>query len=92
MRVGRGGRILLDRRDAVARRPVKKLPRSSLFALGDSDDEGASGMDVDEDPEEVERSKRNAERWRFDDDDAPPAGREGPDEQDRILVDDYNPT
>ncbi|KAH9475176.1 Enhancer of polycomb-like protein 1 [Psilocybe cubensis] len=94
MRVGRGGRILLDRRDAVARRPVKKLPRSSLFALGDSEDEsaGADGMDVDEDPEEIERNRRLEERWRFDEDDVPPTGPEGPDEQDRILVDDYNPT
>ncbi|PPQ93891.1 hypothetical protein CVT25_007804 [Psilocybe cyanescens] len=92
MRYGRGGRILLDRRDAVPRRPTSKLPRSSLFALGDSENEDANGMDVDEDPEEVERTRRLEERWKYDNDDAPPAGPEGPDEQDRVLVDDYNPT
>jgi enhancer of polycomb-like protein len=47
-------------------------------------------MDVDEeDPEEVERTKRQEERWRFDQDDAPPSPTA--DESVRTLVDEYDP-
>jgi enhancer of polycomb-like protein len=95
MRVGRGGRIILDRRSAAPRSIAPKIPRSSLFGLGDEDDEkeGDDGMDVDEkeDPEEADRLRRLQERWKYDSDDAPPVGPEGPDEQDRVLVDDYSP-
>lgn len=98
MRVGRGGRIILDRRSAVPRSIAPKMPRSSLFGLGDADEddekEGDESMDVDEDkedPEEADRLRCLQERWRYDSDDAPPVGPEGPDEQDRVLVDDYNP-
>ncbi|KAF5310721.1 hypothetical protein D9619_007669 [Psilocybe cf. subviscida] len=98
MRVGRGGRIILDRRSAVPRSIAPKMPRSSLFGLGDADEddekEGDESMDVDEDkedPEEADRLRCLQERWRYDSDDAPPVGLEGPDEQDRVLVDDYNP-
>lgn len=88
MRIGRGGRMLLDRRDAVPRRVTAKMPRSSLFGIGE---EGDDSMDVDRDPEEAEKLRRLEERWKYDVDDVPPVGPEGPDEQNRILVDDYHP-
>jgi enhancer of polycomb-like protein len=47
-------------------------------------------MEVDEDPEGLERRRRLEERWKYDIDDLPSAGPEGVDEQDRILVDDYS--
>lgn len=46
-------------------------------------------MDVDEGPDEAEQRRRLEERWEFDADDAPPGGPDGSDEQDRILIDDY---
>jgi len=48
-------------------------------------------MDVDVDQEEVEIRQRQEERWKYDDD-ALFVAPEGSDEQDRILVDDYDPT
>jgi len=48
-------------------------------------------MEVDEDEEGVEIRQRQEERWKYDDD-APFVAPEGSDEQDRILVDDYDPT
>jgi enhancer of polycomb-like protein len=44
---------------------------------------------IPEDDEEM--SARLRERWRFDQDDEPTVGPEGVDEQDRILIDDYDP-
>lgn len=82
--------MLLDRRDAVPRRVIRKLPRSSLFGGGDGDDD-AMDVDADEDPEEAEKFRRLQEQWKYDSDDTPPVGPEGPDEQNRILVDDYHP-
>ena len=83
----------MDRRDTVPRRPVKKYARSSLFGLGDEDKpEGEDSMDIEEDPEELERQRRLEEQWRFDQDDVPPVGPEGADEQDGVLIDDYDPT
>jgi len=84
LRRGRGGRMVVDRRNTQARSmiPIKHSP---LFALDSSDED----MEVDQ--EESERTKRLIERWRFDMDDVPATGPEGPDEQDRILVDDYDP-
>lgn len=78
--------MLVDRRDVVPRR-VLPVKRSALFALhsDDSDDD----MEVDQ--EETEKSKRLIERWRFDMDDVPAVGPSGPDEEGRILVDDYDP-
>lgn len=84
LRHARSGRLYLDRYDAVPR-PISKLPRSSLFALGENQE-----MEVDEDPEGLERRRRLEERWKYDIDDLPSAGPEGVDEQDRILVDDYS--
>jgi len=44
---------------------------------------------VSEDDEET--ATRLRERWRFDQDDEPTVGPEGADEQDRVLIDDYDP-
>jgi hypothetical protein len=52
--------------------------KSSL--LEDSDEDG-----------DMEFNQRLVERWKFDSDDHPPNGPDGLDEQDRILVDDYDP-
>lgn len=83
LRYGRGGRIHLDRRDAISR-PFFNLPRSNLFGTDEL-------MDVDTDNrEEDENRNRLAERWRFDMDDSPAVGPDGPEEQDRVLVDDYD--
>ncbi|KAG5352167.1 hypothetical protein C0989_003367 [Termitomyces sp. Mn162] len=82
-RVGRGGRMIVDRRDATPRSTVTS-GRSSLFGKDSEDMEMA-------DSEEVETQNRAAARWRFDNDDEPATGPDGPDEQNRVLVDDYSP-
>lgn len=41
--------------------------------------------------EDEETTARLRERWRFDQDDEPTVGPEGADEQDRVLIDDYDP-
>ena len=51
--------------------------KSSL--LEDSDEDG-----------DMEFNQRLVERWKFDSDDYPP--NDGLDEQDRVLIDDYDPT
>ena len=85
MRYGRGGRIHLDRRNAISPPlAVTRLPRSSLFDLDEP-------MDVDEDPE-GERRRQLEERWKFDSDDTLPIGPDGLEEQDRTLIDDYETT
>lgn len=84
LRQARMGRVYLDRYDAGPR-PISKLPRSSLFTLPENQE-----MDVDEDPEELERKRRLEEKWKYDMDDLPSTGPGGVDEQDRILVDDYS--
>jgi len=66
-------------------RPVIPIKRSALYDLNPPNDD----MEVDE--EETESSRRVMERWRFDMDDVPSIGPQGVDEQDRILVDDYDP-
>ncbi|KAF8874330.1 hypothetical protein CPB84DRAFT_1753004 [Gymnopilus junonius] len=80
LRYGRGGRLLVDR---------KKYACSSLFGFGEEDkseDENAmEGEEEEEDPEELEWQRRMEEHWRYDQDD-------GADEQDRILIDGYDPT
>ena len=45
---------------------------------------------LEELPEMQELSWRIRDRWKFDDDDEPAIGPDGPDEQDRMLVDDYS--
>jgi enhancer of polycomb-like protein len=48
-------------------------------------------MDVDcETPAQDENRSRLVERWRFDMDDSPAIGPEGLEEQDRVLVNDYD--
>ncbi|KAF9264627.1 hypothetical protein L218DRAFT_234186 [Marasmius fiardii PR-910] len=83
MRYGRGGRMFVDRRVPFSDdfSPRRKRPRE------DSDDDS---MDVDDKEEDEEHDRRLKERWRFDSDDGPPYGPNGSDEQDRILVDDFD--
>ena len=82
LRCGRGGRIHLDRRNAIPLRlATTNLPRSTLFDVD-------KPMDVDED-QEGERRRQLEERWKFDSDDAPLVGPDGSEEQDRTLIDDY---
>ncbi|KAF8070202.1 enhancer of polycomb-like-domain-containing protein [Lyophyllum atratum] len=79
MRRGRGGRLHVDRRD-FAPRPSVSVRRSSLF------DHETDDVEMEDDDNE-----RTRERWRFDADDVPPVGPDGPEEQNRLLVDDYSP-
>ncbi|KAJ3557054.1 hypothetical protein NP233_g11834 [Leucocoprinus birnbaumii] len=83
LRVGRGGRRMLDRRDIGLRFP----PPKRLKLEQSSDDSKA--MDVDDDSEEAERQRRLEERWRYDQDDMPAVGPQGQDEQDRVLMNEY---
>lgn len=75
LRIGRGGRMHLDRRGTL----------SGLVTRRESPTD-PDGMDVDVD---TEQTKRLQERWRFDSDDAPSIGISNSEEQDRQLVDDY---
>ena len=43
----------------------------------------------DNDKQDEEVTRRLEEQWRLDEDDGPVFGAEGPEEQDRTLVDDY---
>ena len=73
----------MDRRDAVTR-PFLNIPRSNLFGIDEP-------IDVDtENPEQLENRSRLVERWRFDKDDSPAIGPEGLEEQDRVLVNDFD--
>ncbi|KAJ7746872.1 enhancer of polycomb-like-domain-containing protein [Mycena maculata] len=83
VRVGRGGRIMLDRRrpSPASDISIVKSSRSALFGSPPDEDED---MDI----EDVARLK---ERWRFDADDCPAVGPDGADEQDRVLTDEYDP-
>ncbi|CCM00001.1 uncharacterized protein FIBRA_02026 [Fibroporia radiculosa] len=76
LRYGRGGRLHLDRRTLI---PRVSSPSELLL----EDEEG--------DVEARERARRLFERWKFDNDDGPAFGSEGPDERDRILLDDSQP-
>ena len=86
MRYGRGGRVHLDRRISAPRSFSRRLQRSPQFALEEENE------DEDEDPANEEQCRRLGERWRFDWDDLPPIGPEGVEENDRVLVDDYDAT
>lgn len=83
LRIGRGGRRMLDRRDFTSRPEFTKRQK-----LESSSDE-SEAMEVDEDPEELERRRRLEEQWKYDQDDVPAFGPQGQDEQDRVLVDEY---
>lgn len=88
-RLTRLGGVMLDRRDAFMQR------------MGISDDDGALlrrrhafGQPLDDgfgDAEDEEMRRRLRERWRFDQDDDPAVAPEGPEEQDLVLIDDYEP-
>ena len=83
MRYGRGGRVHIDRRDFNTRSIGMKRKRSALLPSEDK-------MDVEENDEESERKRRLEERWKFDLDDVPAVGPRGADEENRILIDDYD--
>ena len=80
--IGRGGCIRLGRRITAHRALPRqgRSPQSALLSLTDEDEEQA---------EDEEAIQRLAERWKFDSDDGPAFGPQGADEQDRILIDDY---
>lgn len=81
LRYGRGGRLMVDRRLSTTPSIVSSRKQPTAETL-------SSDMDVED--EETERHRRLAERWRFDSDDAPAVGPTS-DEQDRVLIDDFDP-
>lgn len=89
IRAGRGGRILVDRRQeppaifakALAFQfPAVGITPSATFPPALTDDSA-----------EQDRLERLAERWKFDSDDMPDSYPDGFEEADRILIDDYEP-
>ncbi|TFK70814.1 hypothetical protein BDN72DRAFT_503858 [Pluteus cervinus] len=82
MRIGRGGRRILDRRTARPRSMLPYAPRSVLLSTVQEED-----VDMDE---FNGRQQSLESQWRFDSDDLPASGPQGSDEQDRVLVDDYS--
>ena len=80
LRYGRGGRLHLDRR----------LPLD-YRASADSEIESTSGSLEDMKAEIQERARRRAEQWRFDSECPQGHGDTVPDEDDRMLLDDYQP-
>lgn len=91
MRAGRHGHLFIDRRTTITRTIDTSARRSALLALQSRAAKAAANdaMVVDDDDSDEELSKRIQERWRFDSDDGPAVGPLGSDEQDRVLVDDY---
>jgi len=89
LRVGRGGRRMLDRRDIGLRTMFIKRPKldqpSDVVNPMDRNDEDEG----EEEEEDHERRRRIEEQWRYDQDDMPAVGPQGQDEQDRVLVDEY---
>lgn len=87
-RITRLGNAAIDRRDAFIQRYGIHGDDSTFTRRRQA---FARRMDaiIPEDDEEM--SARLRERWRFDQDDEPIVGPEGADEQDRILIDDYDP-
>ncbi|KAG1758564.1 enhancer of polycomb-like-domain-containing protein [Suillus occidentalis] len=87
-RITRLGNAAIDRRDAFIQRYGIRGDDSAFTRRRQA---FARRMDaiIPEDDEEM--SARLRERWRFDQDDEPTVGPEGADEQDRILIDDYDP-
>lgn len=84
LRVGRGGRRMLDRRDIGSH--LISTKRQKL----DPSPDDSKAMDVDQDEDlELEQQRRLEERWKYDQDDMPAVGPQGQDEQDRVLVDEY---
>ncbi|KAL4262295.1 Enhancer of polycomb-like protein [Pleurotus pulmonarius] len=91
-RYGRGGRTWIDRRsrgpgprllqDALAEKDAP-VPSPRRFPPSDGSD--------NERVDDPELARQLASRWKFDEDDYPPTGPNGADENDRTLVDDYTP-
>lgn len=88
LRVGRGGRKMLDRRDIGLRTEFTK--RQKLNPSPDNSKPMNMGEEEeDEGEEKLERQRQIEEQWKYDSDDMPAVGPQGQDEQDRILVDEY---
>jgi hypothetical protein len=87
----------VDRRNVHTRSSTlwnQNKNKASIFRSDDGDDdenkkENEYGEESKED-DDRERSRKLSERWRFDHDDYPPVGPEGSDQQDRVLIDDYD--
>jgi enhancer of polycomb-like protein len=87
LRRARGGRWFIDRRLPASRETLGTIDTSHIFSFRRRPHE----RDSDDDMHDEESAWRLAERWKFDQDDTPAVGPQGPDEQDRVLVDDYEP-
>lgn len=89
VRRGRGGVLRVDRRTTRRSPPRDELlsyPRR-LTRPTTAD----SKMPEEESTTEKEASWRIRDRWLFDADDEPSVGPDGPDEKDRVLVDEFHP-
>ena len=80
---------MLDRREAFMQR--FGIHDDNITSIRRRHGFGPSLDDVFDDAEDEEMARRLRERWRFDQDDDPAVGPEGADDQDRMLVDDYDP-
>ena len=87
-RLTRLGGIALDRRDALQRLGIHDDDITSMRRRRSF---GRSLEEMFNDAEDEEMARRLEERWRFDQDDDPAVAPEGAEEQDRMLVDDYDP-
>ena len=89
MRRGRGGVLRVDRRTtrrSPRRDELLSYPRRSTRPTTTD-----SEMPEEESTAEKEVSWRIRDRWLFDADDEPSVGPDGPDEKDRVLVDEFHP-
>jgi enhancer of polycomb-like protein len=93
LRVGRGGRLHLDRRRPPPFAEEEVHPFLRAEEVEDSDETEENEMDdsaFDMFELEMEDTRRRlAEQWMFDEDDGPAVGPFGSEEQDRVLVDDF---
>ena len=74
--------MLVDRRNAIPP-SIRPFQRSNIYDLDDSD------VEMEDNDDDDGRVQNITERWRFDADDVPAFGPDGPEEQNRTLVDDY---
>ncbi|KAF8495934.1 enhancer of polycomb-like-domain-containing protein [Russula emetica] len=89
VRRGRGGVLRVDRR-TTRRSPPRDELQSYPWRLTRSTT-ADSEMPEEESTAEKEVSWRIRDRWLFDADDEPSVGPDGPDEKDRVLVDEFHP-
>jgi len=80
--------ISLDRRDALHKLGIRDDDITSMRRCRGF---GRSLEEIFNNAEDEEMARRLQERWRFDQDDDPKVAPEGAEEQDRMLVDDYDP-